>query len=66
MWVGFADHYLSALDLVARNGMARPKRDWADAEWGPRQSDRSAVARMRGWKLDRPVQVRPTRCIGRL
>ena len=33
MWVGFADHYLSALDLVARNGTARRKRDWADAEW---------------------------------
>lgn len=33
MWVGFADHYLSALDLVARNGTATRKRDWADARW---------------------------------
>jgi hypothetical protein len=33
MWVSFADHYLSALDLVAGNNVARPKRDWPDAEW---------------------------------
>ena len=33
MWVGFADNYLRALDLVARSGTARPKRDWGDAEW---------------------------------
>ena len=33
MWVGFADHYLSALDLVARNNTAKPKRDRPDAEW---------------------------------
>lgn len=33
MWVGFADHYLSALDLVARDGIAKPKRGWAGAEW---------------------------------
>jgi len=33
MWVGFADHYLGALDLVARNGAAKPKRDQSGAEW---------------------------------
>jgi len=33
MWVGFADNYLSALDLVARNGTERSKRDRADSEW---------------------------------
>ena len=33
MWVGFADHYLSALDLVARAGTAKPNRGWAGADW---------------------------------
>ena len=33
MWIGFADGYLSALDLVARNDAAKPKRDWPDANW---------------------------------
>jgi len=33
MWVGFADHYLSALDLFIPSGPAKPKRDLADAAW---------------------------------
>ena len=41
MWVGFADRYLSALDLVARDGAARPKRGRAGAEW---ERDRRTAA----------------------
>jgi hypothetical protein len=41
MWVGFADHYLSALDLVTRSGTAKPKRDRADAA---REGDRRTTA----------------------
>ena len=33
MWVGFADHYLSALDLVARDDTAKTNRGWAGGKW---------------------------------
>jgi hypothetical protein len=33
MWVGFADHYLGALDLLVPTGPAKAKRDRGDAPW---------------------------------
>ena len=33
MWIGFADRYLSVLDLTARHDAAKPKREWPDADW---------------------------------
>lgn len=41
MWVGFTDHYLSALDLVARDATAKSNREWAGAD---RDRDRRTAA----------------------
>jgi len=41
MWVGFADQYLSALDLLIPRGPAKPRRDRAD---GARDRDRRTAA----------------------
>jgi hypothetical protein len=54
MWVGFADHYLSALDLVARDGVARPKRDWPDATRG-REGRTAALSEWHDMLLDKLV-----------